>query len=60
MAKKETQDDAWYELFEDGTWFDFLGLSRRSNTIICLDVFLTKVQAQEVNPPRTAATEGKQ
>ena len=60
MANKETQDDAWYELFEDGTLFAFLGLSRRSDPVLRLEVFLTKVQAQEVNPPRTAATEGKQ
>ena len=60
MAKKETQDDAWYELFEDGTLFAFLGFSRRSDPVLRLDVFLTKVQAQEVNSPRTADTEGKQ
>ena len=60
MAKKETQDNAWYELFEDDTLFAFLGFSRCSDPVFRLDVFFTKVQAQEVNPPRTAATEGKQ
>ena len=60
MANKETQDDAWYELFEDGTLFAFLSLSRRSDHFLHLDVFLTKVRAQEVNTSRSAATEGRQ
>jgi hypothetical protein len=60
MAKKGTQDDAWYDLFEDGTLFSFLGFSRRSDRVLRLDVFLKKIQASKVNPPRRADVEGKQ
>ncbi len=59
-AMAETGEaQAWYDLFEDSTFFFFLDF-RRSDRVLHLVVFLKDTQASGVNPLQTADNEGMQ
>jgi hypothetical protein len=56
---KAGEAQAWYDLFEDSTFFSFLHF-RRSDRILHQVVFLKDTQAPGVNPLQTADKDGMQ
>jgi hypothetical protein len=56
---KTGEAQAWYDLFDDSTFFSFLDF-RRSDRVLHLAAFLKDTQAPGVNPPQTADKERMQ
>jgi hypothetical protein len=56
---KTGEAQAWYDLFDDSTFFSFLDF-RRSDRVLHLVAFLKDTQAPGVNPLQTADKEGMQ